>query len=60
ERVTLRSNGGLKKEIDWTHKGAVTPIKNQGNCGSCWTFGTTGVLEGFFFLKTGELPNLSE
>ena len=45
------SNEAIPKSIDWRIMGAVTPVKDQGICGSCWTFGTTGVIEGAYFVK---------
>jgi len=50
----------LAAAVDWTTKGAVTPIKDQGQCGGCWSFAATGGLEGAKFVSEGQLTSLSE
>jgi len=50
----------LATSINWVSKGAVTPVKDQGSCGSCWAFSSTGGLEGAYYVQHGSLKSLSE
>nr|QKY88648.1 cathepsin L-like [Tetracapsuloides bryosalmonae] len=49
-----------RSSINWVEENAVLPIKNQGQCGSCWAFSATGAIESAYFIKNKKLIKLSE
>ena len=49
----------VPSSVNWVTKGAVTGVKDQGQCGSCWSFSTTGALEGAYYNKYGNLLSFS-
>ncbi|CAN6179993.1 unnamed protein product [Urochloa humidicola] len=49
-----------RASVDWRDSGAVTPVKNQGRCGSCWAFSTVAAVESIYQIRTGKLESLSE
>merc|ERR1711998_673465 len=56
----LLDESNLADELNWVTQGAVTPVKNQGQCASCWAFSTTGAVEGAEQIATGTLTSYSE
>ena len=59
EEEASRRLASLPASVDWTTTGAVTPIKNQGACGSCYCFAAVGAIESAYFIKYGALPGTS-
>jgi C1A family cysteine protease len=57
--ITQAMRDAAPAKLDWSEKGATTPVKDQGDCGSCWAFSATEGIESGVFMATGQLPVLS-
>ncbi|UJR07000.1 hypothetical protein I4U23_011289 [Adineta vaga] len=60
QKFIINSNIEIPDTVDWRDRGAVVPVKNQGQCGSSWAFSAVGSIEGLYAIKTGERISFSE